>query len=649
MVSTRTRRRQQTRKDRDRIQRRINRLELEALEDRCLLSTGFTQINLDSDVPGLARVTDSNLVNPWGIAFSPTGAFWFGENGTSVSDVVDGDGQILPITVSIPGANGSRGTPTGVVYNGGSGFQVAANGVSGSAQFLFATEDGTISGWNPKVDFSHALETVDNSAQGADYMGLALANGADGKSYLYAADFGRGEIDVFDSNFHQVALSGSFGDPNLPAGFAPFNVQNINGQLFVAYVKKDAAGNEDVPGAGNGLIDVFSTSGNLVERLASGGALNSPWGLAVAPQSFGTFGGALLVGNNGDGRISAYDLGSGAYLGQLTDSAGNPIVLDNLWGLTVGNDHLAGNSKTLFFAAGIDREQHGLFGAIQNSQSVQLGTAGTLPYDPSSDQDDYPLPPAQGPALDRDFGQAAPTPVLLAANNSSFSLVPTLSISSEPSQGQTAFSLVPVRSSTVPEGISESANPGVTIGAISLPAGLTAFSSTSPMISISLELPTARIRDPMDGKASDSSTTTSFMLLGSPPSTDFTEPESPFLLVSNGWSRTHPQTESQAGSGGAIYSDYTHNNIGEGGNRFRIGASLEKGNQFQMTRLWSQSAGQPSSLVEPATASAALTSPAVPFHVYLFRGLIFAAAACLPWNHFGASKKSDRNYFSLRV
>lgn len=141
---------------------------LEALEDRCLLSPGFTQINLDSDVPGLARVTDPNLVNPWGIAFSPTGGFWFGDNGTSVSDVVDGNGQLLPVVVSVPGANGNPGTPTGTVYNGGSGFQVTANGVSGPGQFLFASEDGAISAWNPQVNFAHAFVMIDNSTHRAD-------------------------------------------------------------------------------------------------------------------------------------------------------------------------------------------------------------------------------------------------------------------------------------------------------------------------------------------------------------------------------------------------------------------------------------------------------------------------------------------------
>lgn len=577
---------------------------LEALEDRCLLSTSFTQINLDSDVPGLARVTDPNLVNPWGIAFSPTGAFWFGDNGTSVSDVVDGNGQLLPVVVSVPGANGSAGMPTGTVYNGSTGFRIAANGVSGPAHFLFATEDGTISAWNPQVDNAHAFIMIDNSAQGAEYKGLATAKGTDGKSYLYAADFGRGEIDVFDQNFAQVTTAGSFSDPNLPAGFAPFNVQNINGQLFVTYAKKDTTGDDDAPGPGNGFIDVFSPSGSLVERLASGGSLDSPWGMAVAPQSFGSLGGALLVGNNGDGHINAYNLTSGAYLGQLTDNTGNPLVLDGLWGLTVGNDHLAGNSQTLFFAAGIDWEQHGLFGAIRNSQAGQSVTAGTLPYDPNSDGDDYPLPPARGPVLGNAIGPTTPIPVLVSANNSSFALTPLLSISSDPSESRDIYSLVSNRSSTIPEGTRDSTNPGLAMGIIRWSETLTAFFPASAMPLTASDRPNAKIGSHVHGVDAESSAPISFMFLGHDPSTGLAEPEGSFLLVNVDVSLNRPQGHFQACSQRIFLTEDTPNN-----NRVRPSMSF----------------------AEPAKPAETSNLPSAPFSIDVIRGLCLAVAACLPW------------------
>ncbi len=622
-------------------------LSLEALEDRCLLSTGFTQINLDSDIPGRARVTDPNLVNPWGIAFSPTGGFWFGDNGTSVSDVVDGNGQLLPVIVRVPGVNGSPGTPTGTVSNDGSGFQVTANGVSGPARFLFASEDGTISAWNPQVDFAHAFVVIDNSTHGADYMGLAQADGADGKSYLYAADFGRGQIDVFDQNFHQVVATGSFTDPNLPTGFAPFNVQTINGQLFVAYAKKDAAEKNDAPGAGNGFIDVFSPSGTLVERLASGGALNSPWGMAVAPQSFGSFGGALLVGNNGDGRINAYNLASGAHLGQLTDNAGNPIVIDGLWGLTVGNDHLAGNSQTLFFAAGINHEQHGLFGAIQNSQAGQSGTTGTLPYDPNSDGDDYPLPPAHGPALGNDFGQSTPTPVLLSANNSSFALAPTLSLSSEPSENRAAFSLLPARSSNVLDGTQDSPNPGVALGSIPLPGALTAFSLTSLMTPISSDRPAAKLSSAVDWHDGDTSAPFSLLFLDQYPSLDFAGSEGVLTLVSAELPQTHPQADFRAESRETLLQDFVLSDLENGWTLHEIMNSSTEKSQLEQTNRRSTLDQQLMSLSEPADIAISDLA-ATSFSISVIRGLFLAAAACLPWGHYGASRWQERKLFSLQ-
>ena len=409
---------------------RTYRLHLECLEDRCLLSGGFTQVNLASDVPGLARVTDPNLVNPWGIAFSPTGPFWFADNGSGVSDLLDGRGQPVPLVVAVPSAARSGSTPTGTVFNGGAGFVVSENGVSAPSRFLIEGEDGTIFGWTSVVDPARALLAVDKSSSGAVYTGLALADDSAGQSLLYAADFGLGAIDVFDQSFRPIVNPGSFQDPNLPDGFAPFNIQNINNLLVVTYAQRDENGREDVAGAGHGFIDVYNTDGSLIRRFASQGALDSPWGLALAPADFGAFGGALLVGNNGDGRINAYDPGSGTFLGQLADDDGNPITIPNLWALTFGNGHAGGDAETLFFAAGVNYDEHGLFGAIQDPQRRGADTAGSGVFDPHApgEPGDYPLPPFGGPAIvassqDRTLVIAD----LLPLSESSLVLVPTLS------------------------------------------------------------------------------------------------------------------------------------------------------------------------------------------------------------------------------
>jgi uncharacterized protein (TIGR03118 family) len=384
----------------------------------------------------LARVTDTNLVNPWGISFSPTGPFWFADNGSGVSDLLDGRGQPFPLVVAVPSVPGSGGTPTGTAFNGGAGFAISENGVTAPSRFLFATEDGTISGWTPRVDPTRALVAVDRSSSGAVLKGLALAPDPAGQSFLYAADFSRGTIDVFDQAFRPVARPGSFQDPDLPTGFAPFNVQNINNLLFVTYAQQDAAKHDDVAGAGNGFIDVYDPDGRLVRRFASRGALNSSWGLALAPADFGPFGGDLLAGNNGDGYINAYDLGSGAFLGELADDNGIPIAIPGLWALTFGNGHAAGDAETLFFAAGVEDEGHGLFGAIQASPRRRTDTAGAGVFDPNNldEPGDYPLPPRGGPTL-RSGSEENSVPIsdLLPLRDSSLALVPTLVILSQPS------------------------------------------------------------------------------------------------------------------------------------------------------------------------------------------------------------------------
>jgi uncharacterized protein (TIGR03118 family) len=385
---------------------------------------------LASDVPGLALVTDPNLVNPWGIAFSPTGPFWFADNGSGVSDLLDGSGLPVPLVVAVPSAVSSGSTPTGTVFNGGAGFVVSENGDSAPSRFLFAGEDGTISGWTSVIDPARAILAIDNSSSGAVYTGLALAADSTGQSFLYAADFGRDTIDVFDQNFRPILIPGSFQDSNLPDGYAPFNIQNINNLLVVTYAQRDENGREDDPGAGHGFIDVYNTDGSLIMRFASQGALDSPWGLALAPADFGAFGGALLVGNNGDGHINAYDPGTGTFLGQLADDNGNPITIPNLWALTFGNGYSGGDAETLFFAAGVNYDEHGLFGAIQSPERRGADTAGSGVFDPHApvEPGDYPLPPIDGPAiLSSSQDRTLLIADLLPLSESSLVLVPTLS------------------------------------------------------------------------------------------------------------------------------------------------------------------------------------------------------------------------------
>jgi uncharacterized protein (TIGR03118 family) len=406
---------------------------LDPLEDRCLLSAGYFQVNLVSDVPGLARVADPNLINPWGLSFSPTGPFWLAENGAGVSDLLDGRGQVLSLVVNVPTSAGASGTPTGTVFNPGHGFIVTANGVSASSQFLFAATDGTITGWAPSADRTNAVVAVDNASAGADYTGLALATDAGGHSFLYAADIGRGTIDVFDDHFQQVANPHSFLDPSLPAGYVPFNVQNVGNLLYVTYALRDPSGPGDLPGAGHGIIDAYAFDGALVNRIASGGTLNSPWGIALAPAGFGPFGGALLVGNNGDGHINAFNPASGAFLGQLADDSGSPIEIPNLWALAFGNGHQGGAADTLFFVSG-PGDEHGLFGAIQSPQGKGADTGGLGSFDPKArgERPDYPLPPSGGPALPNGAGQTITVAVLMPLADSSLALAPTLTTSTRP-------------------------------------------------------------------------------------------------------------------------------------------------------------------------------------------------------------------------
>jgi uncharacterized protein (TIGR03118 family) len=322
------------------------------------LAGGYVQTNLVSDQLGLAANTDPNLINPWGISHSPTSPFWVSNNRTGVATLYNGAGQPFPVggplVVTIPPSGVGTGTPTGQVFNGTADFEVSPGK---PARFIFATENGTISGWNPTANATNAILKVDNSAAGAVYTGLGIGNNGSG-NFLYAANFSNGTINVFDSTFSPAFLSGSFFDPNLPSGYAPFNVQYLGGSLLVTYASTSGAG------PGRGFVDVFDLNGNLDRRLISGGVLNSPWGLALAPANFGEFSNDLLVGNFGDGTINAFDPTTGIWIGTLTDSLNNPISIDGLRGLIFGNGSNGADPNMLYFTAGIGDQAHGLFGSL---------------------------------------------------------------------------------------------------------------------------------------------------------------------------------------------------------------------------------------------------------------------------------------------
>lgn len=329
----------------------------------------YTQTNLVSDIPGLAVTTDPNLQNSWGIVHSPTSPWWVNDNGTGVSTLYNGEGVPVPVgkplivTIPPPAGGSPPATPTGIIFNGTKDFDVTPGN---PGRFIFVTEDGTISAWNPAVKPKDAVLMVDNSlgGTGAVYKGAAMAlNG--GVLYLYVANFRNGSVDVFDTNFKPVTLAaGAFTDPKIPAGFAPFNVMNIDGRLFVTYAKQNAEKHDDVAGPGNGFVDIFAPDGRLVMRLLHGPWMNSPWGIALAPNDFGMFSKHLLVGNFGSGQIAAFDPDSGIFHGLLRGTNGRPIKIDGLWGLGFGNGAAAGPTNTLFFAAGINGEKDGLFGTI---------------------------------------------------------------------------------------------------------------------------------------------------------------------------------------------------------------------------------------------------------------------------------------------
>lgn len=326
-------------------------------------NTVYVQTNLVSDGAVPANFTDPNLVNAWGMAFFPGGPFWINDNGKGISTLYLGDGtafsQLPSVTIPPPGGAAGPSAPTGMVTNSSFGFNLPSS--SKPALFLFDTEDGTISGWNLSSGGSAEL-MVDNSASGAVYKGLALGENPGGV-FLFATNFHAGTVDVYDSSFHAASLAGSFSDPNLPAGYAPFGIANIHGDLFITFALQDADKHDDVAGAGHGFVDEFDTNGNLIRRFATRGKLNSPWGVTPASFNFGKFSGDILVGNFGDGAINAFDPVSANPRGQLRGKDGKPIIIDGLWSIGFGGG-ADSSPDTLYFTAGPNGEADGLFGTL---------------------------------------------------------------------------------------------------------------------------------------------------------------------------------------------------------------------------------------------------------------------------------------------
>jgi len=311
--------------------------------------------NLVSDGSIPASHIDPMLVNAWGLAASSTSPWWVADNGTNVSTLYDATGNPRPLIVSVPGA------PTGTVFYGGAGFVVTG---AGSARFIFAAEDGTISAWAPALGTQSKVVVPNASApaHGAIYKGLAVAQTPSG-DFLYAADFHNNHVDVFDAGFHPVPAA-AFIDPGLPARFAPFGIQTINGKIFVAYAKQDEDAEDEIAGDGFGFVSMFNSDGSFVARVASRDALNAPWGMAMAPAHFGRFSDDLLVGNFGNGRINVFDGRTFEPKGHLKNTRGKAVVIDGLWGIGFGNGGAAGPVNVLYFAAGPHDESAGVFGRI---------------------------------------------------------------------------------------------------------------------------------------------------------------------------------------------------------------------------------------------------------------------------------------------
>lgn len=328
----------------------------------------YKQTNLVSNIPGKATVTDPNLVNPWGLSRSSGSPWWVSDNGTGKSTLYDGAGNPKSLVVTIPSGDPNSsptGTPTGQVFNGTTDFQLTPNN---PALFIFATEDGTISGWNPAVNGTAAMIKV-NTHGASVFKGLTVATvkRSDGSlgNQLYVADFKQSRVQIYDANFHRMGLSeNAFRDDRIPEGFAPFNVQNLGGNIYVSFAQRDSQGHDDVPGPGHGYVDVFTTTGHLLLRLQHGSWFNSPWGITQAPTDFGLFSHDLLIGQFGSGQILVFNPVSGAFRGTLNDASNKAITINGLWDIAFGSGGTSGSATSLFFSAGLNDEADGLFGMI---------------------------------------------------------------------------------------------------------------------------------------------------------------------------------------------------------------------------------------------------------------------------------------------
>jgi uncharacterized protein (TIGR03118 family) len=313
---------------------------------------GYDENVLVSDEHSLhGAIIDNDLVNPWGLAFSPNGILWVSNNGTGTSTLYNIDGVRQSLVVTIPGTGGESGVPTGVVFNPTADFVIPS---STAAKFIFAGEDGTIAAW---ASGTTAVTVSDRSSTGAVYKGIAIATNG-GANFLYVSDFRNNAVDVFDASFTMV---NSFTDPGIPSGYGPFGVHTIDGNLYVTYAKQLAPDNhDDEAGVGNGFVDIFSPAGSLIKRFASNGSLNSPWAVVQAPVGFGPQAGDILIGNFGDGMIGAYDA-NGNFIDWVKGKDHKPLQIDGLWDLTFGPGAAAG---TLYFSAGPDDESHGMLGTL---------------------------------------------------------------------------------------------------------------------------------------------------------------------------------------------------------------------------------------------------------------------------------------------
>jgi uncharacterized protein (TIGR03118 family) len=333
-----------------------------------------TDLVADSKSVSATATIDPNLVNSWGLARSSGSPWWVADNGTGLSTLYDATGAIIPLVVTIPPPmNGAPpSAPDGTVFNFTKDFRLKPGK---PAIFMFATENGTISGWNPGVDPTNAVLKIDNSQQGAVYKGLAIARkGA--ISRLYTSNFATAQVEVYDGNFQPVTVAGGFQDSNLPANYAPFGIQNVGGNIVVTFAHRKPGSLDEDHGVGLGYVDVFDLDGNLLLRLQHGGFLNAPWGIALAPGDFGTFSHRLLIGNFGDGKIHAFDVVSGMEEGTLLNPDGTQLSIDGLWALSFGGDGAKNGLATqLFFTAGPNDENDGLYGAITSVPAENRGNS----------------------------------------------------------------------------------------------------------------------------------------------------------------------------------------------------------------------------------------------------------------------------------